>query len=346
MFEVPRSLTLALEEEGVALPEVLRAAGLRSDMPEQGRCLSWEQLVALVAAAVRVVGDESFAARAGAAVRPESFGVVGLLAMSAETFGQALHGLARYKRLLANQRLTIEITGARAVVGLPFLERGPAGVHHLVESECAFIVHFGRWTTKRPVVPLAIHVRHAQSRGTEALAAITGAPVRCARARDELILPAEVLGYELVSANPQAVLALGRVAEDELALAVPEITVAARVQAALRQRRGGRTPAMAGISGGISEVARALGMSVRSLQRHLRDEGTSFQEVLDETRKEMALGELREARLDAEALAFVLGFSHINSFYRAFRRWTGMTPIEYSRQRSPGADGLASLARS
>lgn len=74
-------------------------------------------------------------------------------------------------------------------------------------------------------------------------------------------------------------------------------------------------------------------MSVRSLQRRLREEGTSFQEVLDETRKEMALSQLRDARLDAEAVAFVLGFSHINSFYRAFRRWTGMTPIEYSQSR-------------
>lgn len=329
MFDVPRALTLALQEEGVKLAEVLRAAGLPPDASERGRCLSWEELVALVAAAVRVVGDESFAARVGAAVRPESFGVVGLLAMSAETFGHALHALARYKRLVANQQLTIELVGERAVLGLRFLERGPPGIHHLVETECAFMVHFGRWTTKRPVVPLAVHVRHARSRGTEALAAITGAPVRCASARDELILPAEVLGYELVSANPVTALALGRVAEDQLALTAPEITVAARVQAVLQQRRGGLTPTMGGISG----VSRALGMSVRSLQRRLREEGTSFQEVLDETRKEVALGQLRESRLDTEAVAFVLGFSHINSFYRAFRRWTGMTPIEYSQRR-------------
>jgi AraC-like DNA-binding protein len=321
-FAVPRALLLALHQEGVDAAAVLRAATLPPDAPERGRCLSWGELVALVAAAVRVVGDESFAVRVSAAIRPEAFGMVGLLAMSAATFGQALHGMARYKRLLADQQLTVEVTGGRAVIGLPFLEHGPPGLHHLVESECAFIVHFGRWATKRWIVPLAIHVRHGWSRGTEALAEVTGGSVLCERSRDEVILSAEVLDYALVSANPSVTAALTGPAEDLLAIEVGEETITARVQATLRQQRGGFLLV-------IEDVARLLGMSARSLQRRLREEGTSFQEVVDTTRKALAVEQMRKSRLQAEELAFILGFSHMNSFYRAFRRWTGMTPIEY-----------------
>jgi len=187
-------------------------------------------------------------------------------------------------------------------------------------------------------VPLGIHVRHAQGKGVLALAAATDAPVWCGSACDEVILPAEVLGYPLVSANAAAAAVLSGAAEEQMALAMADVTVVARVEAALRQRRGSLPPS-------IAVVARSLGMSVRSLQRRLREEGTSFQEVLDGIRKALALGRLREARVEADELAFVLGFSHINSFYRAFRRWTGMTPVEYSRRHGPASDCMASPAR-
>jgi AraC-like DNA-binding protein len=75
-----------------------------------------------------------------------------------------------------------------------------------------------------------------------------------------------------------------------------------------------------------ARVAKKLGMSTRTLQRRLADGGTSFQDVLDDVRRDIALRMLRERSGNVFDIAFVLGYADTPSFYRAFKRWTGRTP--------------------
>jgi AraC-like DNA-binding protein len=82
----------------------------------------------------------------------------------------------------------------------------------------------------------------------------------------------------------------------------------------------------------IEAVARELATTSRTLQRRLRDEKTSFQQVLDEVRREAALKHMRSRRVNIDEVAFLLGFEKANSFHRAFKRWTGVTPGEFRRQ--------------
>ena len=81
----------------------------------------------------------------------------------------------------------------------------------------------------------------------------------------------------------------------------------------------------------LTHVARKLGMSGRTLQRRLSEIGTSHQALLDEVRRDLALRYLKDASLAVTEVAFLLGFSEVSNFYRAFRRWTGSTPVEYRR---------------
>jgi len=78
-----------------------------------------------------------------------------------------------------------------------------------------------------------------------------------------------------------------------------------------------------------SKVARALGVSERSLQRHLAKHGTTFADLLNDTRREVACAYLREPRWSITEVAFLLGFEDASSFARAFRRWTGNSPTEF-----------------
>jgi AraC-like DNA-binding protein len=73
-------------------------------------------------------------------------------------------------------------------------------------------------------------------------------------------------------------------------------------------------------------VARRLGLSSRTLQRRLAGEGASFQEVLRETRTALGGHYLAKTTLPIAEVAFLLGFDEPNSFYRAWRAWTGVTP--------------------
>ena len=87
----------------------------------------------------------------------------------------------------------------------------------------------------------------------------------------------------------------------------------------------------------LQTAAAHLRTSPRTLKRRLQEEGTTFQDLLDSVRCDLAKRYLEEPRLALGEVSFLLGFSEPSAFHRAFKRWTGKTPLAY-RQR----DGLRS----
>jgi AraC-like DNA-binding protein len=85
----------------------------------------------------------------------------------------------------------------------------------------------------------------------------------------------------------------------------------------------------------IDEIARRLKLGGRTLQRKLREEGTSLQEVVNDVRRETAILYLRDATLSLGEVAFLLGYTEQGNFHRAFKRWTGMTPAQARRGAAP-----------
>lgn len=85
----------------------------------------------------------------------------------------------------------------------------------------------------------------------------------------------------------------------------------------------------AAFASNMDAIADHMGMTSRTLRRHLKLENTTYSEIVDSTRTELALRYLRTADLSTEEIAYVLGFSETASFVRAFRRWTGKTPRNY-----------------
>jgi AraC-like DNA-binding protein len=111
------------------------------------------------------------------------------------------------------------------------------------------------------------------------------------------------------------------------------------LDARLAERRSLSDQVRERLLGGLREgepqqvgVARLLGMSERTLQRRLRDEGTTFAALLDDVRAEAARMYLRDPRLAVFEVAFLLGFSEASAFNRAFRRWTGSSPSDFRKQ--------------
>ncbi len=79
----------------------------------------------------------------------------------------------------------------------------------------------------------------------------------------------------------------------------------------------------------LQNVASTLAMSPRTLQRRLNDEGTSFSEILEAFRQQMATVLLEDDKLAVYEIAFLLGYSEPSTFHRAFRRWTDRSPREF-----------------
>jgi AraC-like DNA-binding protein len=82
----------------------------------------------------------------------------------------------------------------------------------------------------------------------------------------------------------------------------------------------------------LESVAEQMHISPQTLRRHLREEGTSFQGLKDQLRRDMAIYHLSRAELSLQQIAEQLGFSEPSAFHRAFKKWTGLTPGAYRAQ--------------
>ena len=90
---------------------------------------------------------------------------------------------------------------------------------------------------------------------------------------------------------------------------------------------------LAGGDASIDQVAKALSLSPRTLGRRLEEEGTTFKDVREDLRRRLALQYVGGQDLGLSEIAFLLGFSDAAAFHRAFKRWTGQTPLEYRRSK-------------
>jgi AraC-like DNA-binding protein len=150
------------------------------------------------------------------------------------------------------------------------------------------------------------------------------APVRFSTGMNGLFFPATLLNEPCVRNDPSLLTVLERYAAALLDRTPRGSGLAERVRATLLQEiREGEPKA--------SNVANRLKMSVRTLNRLLGNEGTTFRELLDHLRNELAVRHLREDTLAIAEIAFLLGFSELSAFYRAFHRWTGQSPAEFRR---------------
>jgi len=137
----------------------------------------------------------------------------------------------------------------------------------------------------------------------------------------EIIFDRSLLESPVITADPNLVAILDQHVKESLAK-IPGRSLSHQVRAFLSSRLPGTPPT-------LDETARDLGMSMRTIQRRLSEEDTSHKQLLRQIRHELALRYLKERSVAISEVAFLLGFSEPSAFYRAFRRWTGMTPVEY-----------------
>jgi AraC-like DNA-binding protein len=165
-----------------------------------------------------------------------------------------------------------------------------------------------------------------------------GCEVRFDAATDLLVFDEAVLAEPLTTHNPQLLEVLVPGLEAALREGDGARTLADDVRAALSRKICGERPA-------VEKVAKALGMSPRTLQRRLEQHGTTYQELLDDVRRRSARRLLANTDLDSGEVAFLLGFEELNSFSRAFHGWEGTTPARWraTNQASvPHAKGASS----
>lgn len=307
-----------LKDLGVVPANVLRRAGLADDLLQQPAArLAAEPYYRLWASLEAEVGDQPLALRLVEAIRSESFSPPLFAALCSPNLLVAAQRIAHYKRLIAPIRL--EITTVRDLVQVEFiwLDAPLLPPVSLVVMELLFCVALARLGTREPVRPVEVTTPILPAPLTSYEAFLGTRLQRGARHR--VVFTRTDATRPFLTSNESLWAAFEPELRQRLATLDGPAATARRVRAALLESLPSGQVTM-------SAVARKLALSTRTLQRHVEAEGTSYQLLLNETREALARHYLTKTDLPAAEIAFLLGFEEPNSFYRAFRTWTGTTP--------------------
>lgn len=286
--------------------------------------LPYEDLLVLWESVMRAVDDPAFPVLAAAASTAGDYDAVGFACMTQPTLGEAIRQCVRYARAWTDRsewKLAKDDSTVSILLTLPEPHR--LATRCSTENILAEMLNAGRKLTGVDYPAARVRFRHAPPRDVAAHEAFFRAPIEWNADRNELAIASEMASLPLPKADPALAAYFDRHIQKllEREPAAPE-RVARRVRAFLLEevQRGSPT---------LQTAAAHLRTSPRTLKRRLQEEGTTFQDLLDAVRCDLAKRYLEEQRLALGEVSFLLGFSEPSAFHRAFKRWTGKTPLAY-----------------
>jgi AraC-like DNA-binding protein len=313
----------ALQSYGVDFGALAREAGLDVELLARPNArFPAARIQRLWGLAVARVGDPLFGIRVGEQARPGIFHAVGLGIVSSTTLVKALQRIERYSNVVSTNG-RIALVQQDPYVSLEsrptetMLMPSPETMEALVVALCRIL----RQCAGPAAIPVKVRLKHQSAAPVEAFREALGCPVEFNAPNIALVFDAKAAAQPLLSGNPELAAEADRLAARYLEGMIPD-SASARVRSLLMK-------AMPAGDFDQDGIARALNQSTSTLQRRLRDEGTSYQQLLDTTRRDLALEYLKDARHSLADIAFLLGFTDQSNFTRAFRRWTGKTPTQF-----------------
>ncbi len=316
----------AIEAHGVDAPQLAREAGIDPESLEDPDArVPREALTRLWQLAVEATGDACFGLTATRYTAQTTFHALGYAVLASSTLKDSLERVIRYRRMVGDVlELRLEEAGDhyRLIIDV---SAPPGAPFEAVDAVAALCVRQARLLCGDPrFSPTEVSLQRPAPADTEPFAKMFRCPVRFSQPCNSVEYKREDLERRLPAGNAE----LARQNDEVIVRYLARLETARvtnKVQQALLESLPDGAPSK-------ETVARKLGMSARTLQRHLGDEGTSYKELLDAARMTLARNYIVEGRLSVTDIAFMVGFADTSTFSRAFKRWTGQSPSGYARR--------------
>jgi AraC-like DNA-binding protein len=321
-FRVSSSLLRRIEAVGIAPETVLRQAGLRPDAFQQEKLsISTEEFFALYRALAEASSAPGLGLRLGSEERVERYDPIALAAIACRTFRDALQRMSRYKQLTCPEKITLVKHGDECAVQFIWLLAQEAEPELLVDVCFAWVVAISRRGTGRAIAPKRVEFQRSAAH-RQVYEAHFHCSVKFQAEQNALIFHDADLEQPFLTYNPDLFAMVAPQLEAELAEQSAQKTLGEQVKSIVKRMLAGQRP-------GLRDVARELRLSTRTLQRRLTGTETSFQQLMEEARRELARHYLLNSSLELNETAYLLGFEDANSFFRAFHQWEGTSPGEW-----------------
>jgi AraC-like DNA-binding protein len=280
------------------------------------------RMLDLWALAIEATGNPCIGLHAARHFQPAMLHGLGFAWLASDTLLDALGRLVRYSRLINSiVRFRIQeqpdTTALVAVIPDVFPNYVPAGV----DLGMAVFLHMCQITVGQKLLPSHVVLQRPEPPCSAEFTRTFGASIEYGAQDNRLCFDSESLSMPLKTANPELARINDQTVVDYLAR-FDQASIAMQVRSKIIEQLHDGIPKQ-------ESIADTLHISLRSLQRRLREEETSFKGLLEDTRQALARQYLRENHRSIGEITYLLGFSEPSNFTRAFKRWTGQTPAEF-----------------
>ena len=318
-----------LERRGIDTEPALLGAGIsRSQLSQDDIGLSVGSQYRFLELAAAEADDSLLGLHVAAEMDIQAVGILFYLTGSSRTVSEALENLARYSQT-TNEALVGEISRQKdeVILAVRHLQEFDEPHRQFFELLALWFIRTLQQETNRDFTLSRVTFTHGRNADLREVHRLLRCPVDFAQGQDSWVLPQRVMDLPIVSGDTQLLKILTAHADDLLAekhsVTGLQSTVASQLASLLPS---GESRA--------AVVARQLGMSPRSLTRHLAEEGTTFGEIVEQLRRRLASRYLADDRMSVQQIAWLLGYSEVGAFNHAYKRWTGTAP---RRNREPAA---------
>jgi AraC-like DNA-binding protein len=273
--------------------------------------------------ASELIDDPCFGLKAAELWHPSNFGALGYAMLASNTLRTALERVDRYHRFLSDE-LFIKLNETEAGLTYTLISsHEKRDIPARNDAILAVTMSMCRSNYIEDLAPISVTLTHPKPSCSSRFYEYFRSPVVFEAPANSLTLPIEAVDKSLPGSNPQLAELNDQVMIEYLAQ-LDQDRITQKVKAVIIDQLP---------SGNVTDenVARALYMSSRKLQRQLQSAGTTFNTLLNEIRQDLAQKYLKEQDTTMTEIAFLLGFSESSAFSRAFRRWMGVSPSAYRK---------------
>jgi AraC-like DNA-binding protein len=323
----------AIAALGADPDRVLGAAAIRAaELADPMRELTLARYCALFEAAARQTRDDNFGLHFGHGFTPRQLGPIGYVAISSPTLGTALRNMSRYfPAHQESSRLSLTVGGDIATLDYQVQDGRIARRRQDAELSLGMFCNLFLHCIGRNWQPLEIHFEHPRPLDGHEHAQVFRAPTYFARPTNAIVFRASDLDTVMPSADGYLLTLLEPQLRDRMARANADDLVGL-VRRAIERGFSGTGP-------DIGRVSADLGLTSRTLHRRLQERGHTFTDLVRASRRDLALQYLATPHIPLTEIAFLLGYSELSAFSRAFHQWAGLAPMRYRKQCLAGTDG-------
>lgn len=318
-----------LEQQGLNSKQMFAKAGLDvAEIVDSGAQFSQDGLTRLWQLASQVTDNPAIGLELGRNPTLMAFEAYSISQLSSRCVGEALQRGVRYQHIVGGA-LNLSVEQTADVCRVSFASKGEkfAAAYQGFDGGLAWALSTMRLSTDQNIVPLWVEFAYPKPSDCKPYEVFFNSPLKFNSQQYCLVLAPEVLDLAMSFANPE----LAKYHDTELERSLSKNSQApltAQVDEFIRQYLPSGEPT-------VALAAKALNLSARSVQRHLHAEHSSFRQLLDGCRKQLALQYLQQD-LALQEITFLLGFADHGNFYRAFKRWYGQPPGRYKQQLAGG----------